>query len=123
MEVQDLKGMKGFRAFQAFHKIMLGLKMLPAYLHESYEDFFDRAAAMPEADQERLVREACLFVDLESSEVESLLSHCEDANGVPVSASHIKTMAPDQILEGLVAVCKTVIRIRVDFIGEDQKKN
>jgi hypothetical protein len=31
MKVAELKGYKAWRAFGVFHKLMLGLKMLPAY--------------------------------------------------------------------------------------------
>jgi hypothetical protein len=70
MKVAELKGYKAWRAFGVFHKLMLGLKMLPAYMGESYEEFFERVSIMPAADQEKLIREAALFVDLEQDEVE-----------------------------------------------------
>lgn len=123
MEVLELKGMKGYRAFQAFHKLMLGLKMIPAYLSESYEDFFNRASEMGEDDQERLIREAILFVDLEQYELEALLGHCPDPNGIPYTSASIKNLDPSQLVECMVAVCKTIIKIRVDFVGDAQKKS
>jgi hypothetical protein len=123
MQVSELKGVKAFRAFNAFHKLMLGLKMLPAYLSESYEDFFDRVSEMDGDDQEKLIREACIFVELDQDETESLLSFVKDPLGVPMGPASIKGMSPDQILNALVLVCKEFAKIKVDFVSESQKKN
>jgi hypothetical protein len=61
----------------AFHTLMLGLKMLPSYMGESYEEFF-AACDMLEADQEKLVREAALFVELQKEEVAAIVCFCAD---------------------------------------------
>jgi hypothetical protein len=123
MKVAELKGYKAWRAFGVFHKLMLGLKMLPAYMGESYEEFFERVSLMPAADQEKLIREAALFVDLEQDEVEHLLHFCSDPNGVPYSSENLKSLSPDQIFEIVVAVSKEIAKIKVDFLTENEKKN
>lgn len=123
MTVGELKGYKAWKAFGTFHKLMLGLKMLPAYMGESYEEFYDRVAIMNETDQEKLIREAAVFVDLEQDELESVLCFCSDPNGVPYTSENLKSLPPDQIHEIIVAVCKEIAKIKVDFLTEAEKKN
>lgn len=123
MKVGELKGFNSYRAMGVFHKLMLGLKMLPAYMGETYEDFFARVEDMPEADQEKMIREAALFVDLDQEEIGSLLVFCKDPNGVPYSAENIKSLGPDTIFEIIVAVCKEIAKIKINFVSEAEKKN
>jgi hypothetical protein len=123
MKVLELRGIKSLRALNAFHALMLGLKMLPAYMGETYEEFFARVSLMPEADQEKLIREAATFVEIQKDEVEAMLSFCCDANGVPYSAENVKNLGPREMHEAIVAVCKQIAKIRIDLVGEAQKKN
>lgn len=122
MKVLELRGFKSLRALNAFHTLMLGLKMLPAYMSESYEDFFGRVSEMPAADQEKLIREAALFVELQKEEVEAILAFCADPNGVPYGPENLKSMGPEQIFESIVAVCVEISKIKVDLISEREKK-
>lgn len=123
MEVSDLKGYKSYRAFNAFHSLMLGAKMLPNYMHMSYEDFFAVIDELPPADQEKVIREAALFVKLEQEEIEALVCFCRDKNGVPYSAENLKSLGPDQIFEMIVAVCVKISKIKIDFVTKAEKKN
>lgn len=123
MRVLELKGYKSLKALNAFHTLMLGLKMLPAYMGESYEDFYSKVDAMTESDQEKLIREAALFVELQKDEVESLICFCADANGVPYSAENLKSLGPDQLYECIVQVCLAISKIKINFISEAEKKN
>lgn len=123
MKVGELKGYKAWKAFGVFHKLMLGLKMLPAYMGESYEEFYDRVAIMPAVDQEKLIREAAVFVDLELEELEAVVVFCQDANGVPYSKENLKNLKPNEVHEIIVAVCKEIAKIKVDFLTEAEKKN
>ncbi len=123
MRVLELKGYKSLKALHAFHALMLGLKMLPSYIAESYEDFYDRVSKMPEVDQEKLIREAALFVELQKEEVESLLSFCADANGVPYSPENLKNLGPKELHEIIVAVCVQISKIKIDLVSTDEKKN
>jgi hypothetical protein len=123
MKVLELKGFKSLKALNAFHTLMLGLKMLPSYMHESYEDFFARVSEMAPEDQERLIREAVLFVELQREEVESLICFVADKNGVPYTAENMKSLKPDELIEIIVSVCREISKIKVNFVSEVEKKN
>jgi hypothetical protein len=123
MKVLELRGYKSLRALNVFHTLMLGLKMLPAYVGEAYEDFFARVSDMPPADQEKLIREAALFVELQKEEVEALVGFCADPNGVPYAASNLKNLGPKEIHEIIVAVCLEIAKIKIDLVSDAEKKN
>ncbi len=123
MNVIELRGYKSLKAMNAFHALMLGLKMLPSYRAESYEDFYARIEAMDDSDQEKMIREAVLFVNLEKDEVEALACFCTDANGVPYTAENIKNLGPKDLVEMIVAVCVQISKINVNFVTEVEKKN
>lgn len=123
MRVLELKGFKSLRALNAFNTLMLGLKMLPAYMGERYEEFFDRVSNMPPSDQEKLIREAAVFVELQKEEVEALISFCADPNGVPYSAENMKNLGPKDLHEMIVAVCCEIAKIKIDLVSDREKKN
>lgn len=123
IKVSPLKGFKSLKALNAFHALMLGLKMLPSYMGETYEEFYAKIEVMPPEDQEKLVREAALFVELQKDEVEALMSFASDANGVPYSAENMKNLGPDQLINIVVAVCMEISKIKIDFVSKDEKKN
>lgn len=123
MKVLELKGYKSLRALNVFHSLMLGLKMLPAYMGETYEDFYDRISKMDAASQEKLIREAALFVEIQKDELEALISFCADANGVPYSAENMKNLGPKDIHEMIVAVCLQIAKIKIDLVSDSEKKN
>lgn len=123
VKVLPLKGYKSLKALNAFHALMLGLKMLPSYMAETYEDFFAKVSLMPEESQVKLLKEAALFVELQQDEVAALISFAADANGVPYSPENMKNLSPDQFIEIIVAVCLEMSKIKIDFITEAEKKN
>ncbi len=123
IKVLELRGYKSLKALQAFHTLLLGLKMLPAYMGETYEDFYDRVSKMPASDQEKLVREAALFVELTKEELDSLVAFSADRNGVPYSAENMKNLGPKELHEIVVAVCMEISKIKIDLVSESQKKN
>lgn len=123
MKIKPLVGFNAYRAFIAFHKLMLGLKMLPAYRLESYEEFFARVAKMPAIDQERMIREAAIFVELTQDELESLACFATDPNGIPYTAANLKSLKHDVIYEIIVAVSLEISKIKINFVSEDEKKN
>jgi hypothetical protein len=123
VKILPLKGIRSLKALNVFHTLMLGLKMLPMYAGQSYEDFFLKVEAMPENDREKLIREAVLFVDLKEDEVEAMLRFCADANGVPFGPENIKNLSPSDIHEAIVQVSCEISKIKVNFITEDEKKN
>jgi hypothetical protein len=123
MRTLELRGLRSLRALNAFHALMLGLKMLPAYMGETYEAFYDRVSKMPAADQERLIREAALFVELQKDEAEALISFYSDPNGVPYTSENIKGLSPDELYEAIVAVCLQISKIKIDLVSEAEKKN
>ena len=123
MKVLELRGYKSLRAFNAFHALMLGLKMLPMYMGEQYEEFLNRVQEMPAEDQIKMIREAALFVKLEQEEVEALISFTADPNGVPYTAANLKSLGPAQLTEIIVAVAFEISKIKIDFVSEAEKKN
>lgn len=123
MKVLELRGYRSLRALNAFHALMLGLKMLPAYMGEHYEDFYARIEKMPPADQEKMIREAVLFVELQKDEVESLASFCTDPNGVPYTPENMRSLDAGVLVEIIVSVCSEIAKIKINFVSEAEKKN
>lgn len=123
MKVLPLKGPKSLRALNVFHTLMLGLKMLPAYAGEYYEEFYARLDAMPPSDQEKMIREAVLFVELNQEDLESVCQFATDNNGVPYSKASLHALPMKDIVEIVVQVCKAVAEIKIDFVSESEKKN
>ncbi len=118
-----LKGYKSLKALNAFHALLLGLKMLPAYISEAYESFYEGFKDKTEAEKEKLLREAALFVQLGQDEVEALISFAADPNGVPYSPVNMKNLNPGQLHEIIVAVCMEIGKIRIEIVSEEEKKN
>jgi hypothetical protein len=122
MKVGELKGYKSLKALNAFHALMLGLKMLPAYMAEQYEDFFSKVEQMNQLDQEKMIRHAVQFVELQPDEVDALVSFCQDKNGVPYGKENIKNLTAGELVEIVVAVCLEIAKIKIDFVTESEKK-
>lgn len=123
MKVLELKGYKSLRALNAFSALVLGLKMLPAYMGESYESFLERLQSMPREDQRKMLMEAARFVELGKEEVEALVCFATDKNGVPYSSENLKNLGPDQLVEVIVSVCMEIVKIKIDFVSGSEKKN
>jgi hypothetical protein len=123
MKVLELKGYKSLRALNAFNALMLGLKMLPAYMGEDYEPFLMRVNLMAPSDQKKMIKEAALFVELQKEEVEALICFCADKNGVPFGPENLKSLKPNELIDIIVAVCFEIAQIKIDFISETEKKN
>jgi hypothetical protein len=124
IKVKTLEGIDSFYATQGFHKLMFGLKCLPTYLGESYEEFFDRIDQMDEADQEKMIRQAAVFVKLEPDEQSDVMKWALDANGVPYTKENSRSLKPSEIHEIIVAVCKVIARDhKINFISNSEKKN
>jgi hypothetical protein len=122
MKVLELKGYKSLKALNAFSTLMLGLKMLPSYMTQTYEEFLGAINLMPPEDQEKMIREAALFVELQKDEIEALMSFCADDNGVPYGPAHMKSLGPQDFIEIIVAVCMEIAKIKVSFITDAEKK-
>lgn len=122
MKILPLKGYKSLRALNTFHVLLLGLKMLPAYLGETYDVFFESFSGKTEDEKEDLLKQAALFVRLEQDEVESLVSFACDKNGIPYGPANIANLSPEEIHEIIVAVCMEIGRIRVDLVSDTEKK-
>ena len=123
MKVSELKGTKGLYAVQAFHHLMLGLKMLPAYMHESYEDFFERISKLSDEDKLKVLREAIMFVKLEPDELKPLVALCCDSNGVPFGPSNIDSLSPEEFIDVILSVCIEVSKFKIGILSETEKKN
>lgn len=123
MKALELRGYKSMRALNAYSTLVLGLKMLPAYIGESYEDFLDRAEKMGPEDQRKLFRQAAEFVELQKEELEAVLSFVADPNGVAYTEANIKSLRPTELVEAIVLVCMEIAKIKVDLVTEEEKKN
>jgi flagellar motor switch/type III secretory pathway protein FliN len=123
LKILPLKGYKSLRALNAFHALLLGLKMLPAYIAEDYETFYARFQDKEDSDKERFLREAAVFVQLSQDEVESLVSFATDRNNIPYSQTNLKNLNMDEIHDIIVAVCMEIGRIKIELVTEDEKKN
>lgn len=121
--VKELKGYKSLRALNAFSALVLGLKMLPAYMEESYEDFLSRLKLMPESDQRKMLSQAAQFVELQNEEIEAIICFVVDENGVPYSSENIKNLGPDELINIVVEVCMRIVKIKIDFVSDSEKKN
>lgn len=122
MKLLELKGLKSLRAMNAFHKLMLGLKMLPSYMNEDYDAFYLRIEGLPPADQRRIMKEAIDQVDLFPEEVLAIACFAADDNGVPYGESNLKPLNPKQIANILLEVSMQFWAIRLDFTTTDEKK-
>lgn len=122
MTILPLKGYKSLKALNAFHTLLLGLKMLPAYMAEDYESFYEGFRHRSDEEKEKLLKEAVLFVPLQPEEVEALIAFATDKNGVPYSDVNQKSMGPEVLVECIVAVCMEIGKIRIELISQDEKK-
>lgn len=122
MKVLPLKGYKSLRALNAFHVLLLGLKMLPAYLEEDYETFYEGFSHRSDAEKEKLLREAILFVNLQPEEVMALIAFATDKNGIGYTEVNSRNLGPDELVECMVAVCMEIGRIKIELLSQDEKK-
>lgn len=120
--VLELKGYKSLRALNAYNTLLLGLKMLPAYMAETYEVFLNRLSEMPEGDQLKMFREAAMFVELSKEEVEAIVGFCADKHGVPYEAANLKNLDPKIMIDMIVAVCGAIAKMKIDFVTPNEKK-
>lgn len=123
INVLPIEGMDAYWAVQAYIKLMLGLKMLPAYGNETYEEFFGRVEKMPVADRRLLVREATNFVTLDEDEILALIRFATDPNGVPYGKENTKKMPVAKILDLIHAVAFEIAMIEIKFVSDSEKKN
>lgn len=92
------------------------------YAMENYVDFYERIEAMPDEDQEKMLKEAVFLVDLSRDEVKNLLKMATDANGVRYSEANVKSLGPLEIFAILLAVCKEIVNSKPKALSEDEKK-
>ena len=123
VNVLEIQGYKSLRALNAFHALLLGLKMTPMYMKESYEDFYARVGALPIEDQETFIREAASLVELSQDEVEAMVSFTADSNGIPFGPAQLKSMSPAKILDLIVAVAVEIAKFKIDLVTPKEKKN
>lgn len=121
-KILPLKGHQSLKALNAFSALLLGLKMLPAYVGYDYPTFFDEFKKKSPDETEMLIREAVAFVHLDTSEVDALLSFAADSNGVPFSKENIKNLKPEEMFEIIVLVAMEFSRIDISLVSEAEKK-
>lgn len=120
--ILPLVGYKSLRALNAFHALLLGLKMLPAYLAEGYESFYASFNTKTDVEKENALREAAVFVQLAEDEVEALISFATDKNGIPYGKENFKNLNAGEIHEIIVGVCMEIGKIKIDIVSEQEKK-
>lgn len=118
-----LEGLESYWAAQAYIKLLLGLKMLPSYLLETYEQFYGRIEIMDQSDKENMLREAVMHVSLLEDEVLQVVKFAADQNGVRFTKVNMQKLTPDQILEIIIAVILEISKIKIKFVSESEKKN
>lgn len=118
-----LEGFDSYFAFQAYTKLLFGLKMLPMYMGEDWESFFERIDKMSATDKMKMIRQAVFMVNLDSSEVSALLLWATDKHGVPFSRENMKRMGPEKIHEILIAVASEISKIQINYVSDAEKKN
>lgn len=123
MTILPLVGYKSYKALVAFHTLMFGLKMLPDYITEQYEDFFARIDSLTPDEQRRFIEKAVLFVELDQEVVESLVCFAVDPNGVPYGPRNLKRLGPSEITKIICEVCFAISQIKTDFLSKAEKKN
>lgn len=122
IKVLPLKGAKSLKAFNVFNTLMLGLKMLPLYVHVPYREFYASIPEKSEEEKENLIREAIAFVNLEPDEVEAAVAFCCDKNGIAYSKNNIGNMELKEVIDCIVAVCLEIGRIEITLTSESEKK-
>lgn len=121
-KVLELRGYKSLKALNAFNALLLGMKMLPAHISESYESFFESFKEKSDDEKETLLREAAVFVALEKDEIESLVCFCTDKNGIPYTSANIDNLSPLELHEIIVAVCLEIGKIKINLVSDSEKK-
>jgi hypothetical protein len=123
LKVLPLKGVKSLRALNAFSAVLLGLKMLPAYMSMSYPDFLNMLEQKTPSEKETLIREGVAFVQLAEDEVEALLGFVADPNGIPYTKVNMGNLGPKEFHECIVAVLMEISRIDINLVSEAEKKS
>lgn len=123
IKVKPLVGFDALKAFNAYHTLLLGLKMLPDYMAETYEAFYERIEAMPEADQLKMIKAAVTHVPLQKEEVEAMALFVNDPNGVPYGPSNLKSLPLDKVIEIVISVAFEISKIKVTLLSDSEKKN
>lgn len=122
MKVLELKGHRALHALNGFSALLLGLKMLPLYVETPYEEFYASFLEKTDAEKESALRQALVFVQLASDEIEAMASFVPDPNGVPYSSTNLKSLPLGQLFEIIVAVCLAIGRIRIPIVSQAEKK-
>lgn len=123
-KVSPLHGIKSLRCLNAFSALLLGIKMLPAYGHMTFEDFFAMIEVMEKEDQIKVLTSGARIVALDPEEIKAMVCFCSDKNGIPYREENIKTLKPNELVEVIVTVCMEVIQnIHVDLVTKEEKKN
>ena len=124
MKLRELVGPDSYYAMLAVHKLMLGLKMLPAYIGLTFEEFYDAIDLMTPEEQESFVREAVAFVTLDREELNDVIKFATDNNGVPYGPENIKNLKPSDFHEIIVHVGLEVMKAhKIKLVSSKEKKN
>lgn len=112
------------RALNAFTTLLLGMKMLPANMHLTFEEWLSIVEGMDEYGRMKTLEYGARIVALDPEEVKALVCFCTDKNGIPYSAENLKTLGPGELVEVIVTVCMEIMQnVKIDLITEAEKKN
>lgn len=123
VKLLPLKGTKALRTINVLSKLILGLKMQPAFLMVDLHEFYESFRTMTEVEKEKKLRLAIAFVDLTPEEVETMISFACDSNGIPYGPSNQGNLKPQELFEIILAVCLEIARIDIDLLKPQEKKN
>ena len=119
-----LVGIKSLRALNAFSALLLGMKMLPAQQHLTFEEWISIVEAMEREDQLKVFVHGAKIVALDPEEIKALVCFCTDKNGIPYTEANLKTLGPSDLVEVIATVCMEVVQnINIDLVTKEEKKN
>lgn len=125
MKVLPIKGPDSYWAMHAYIKLLYGLKMLPMYMGDTLEEFFEKIEAMPIEDRRKVVRSAVFMVPLDkvTGELDAIMKFAADKNGVPFGRENMANLGPTEIMEAVNTVAQEFAAMKIDFLSPAEKKN
>lgn len=123
IKVLELKNSGSMAALNVYITLLIGLKHLPEYYLEDWDEFFQRIEQMDDISKENFIRRGAMITPLEAKDIEGALRFVADPNGVPYTSANIKNLGLKEIFESVVAVSVAVSRLQINFVTAAEKKN
>ncbi|WP_424244948.1 hypothetical protein Dip510_000055 [Elusimicrobium posterum] len=123
VQVLPLKGLKSIWALNAYNVLLFGLATEQALAGQGFEETYKNFEGLPLEAKELQLRRAAGLVNLQEDDMRNLIAFAKDANGIPFTDANTAKLAPEDIIDILVAVCLEISKIKVYSIAEREKKN